>query len=185
MADVSRLPGPNADFWDWQLRGSCRGTDSDLFFHPEGERGQARSSREESAKEVCLHCPVSKPCREHALKVHEPYGVWGGLTEEEREEHYAREKVALRAARVAEVAAAAAAAATSGTPVHAGGKAVPKKAPVRLPVRVGAVPSNAITMPRSANTVGPSGGPGSGPSGGLSTGSSSRAKARSKSGPSS
>ena len=43
---------------DWQLRGSCRGTDSDLFFHPEGERGQARSSREESAKEVCLHCPV-------------------------------------------------------------------------------------------------------------------------------
>src|ERR1051326_2510220 len=75
MADVSRLPGPNADFWDWQLRGSCRGTDSDLFFHPEGERGQARTSREEAAKEVCLHCPVCKPCREHALRVHEPYGV--------------------------------------------------------------------------------------------------------------
>ena len=92
MADVSRLPGPNADFWDWQLRGSCRGTDSDLFFHPEGERGQARTSREEAAKEVCLHCPVCKPCREHALRVHEPYGVWGGMTEEERDEYYAREK---------------------------------------------------------------------------------------------
>jgi WhiB family redox-sensing transcriptional regulator len=25
-------------------------------------------------------------CREHALKVREPYGVWGGLTEEEREQ---------------------------------------------------------------------------------------------------
>ena len=92
MADVSRLPGPNADFWDWQLRGSCRGTDSDLFFHPEGERGQARTSREEAAKEVCLHCPVCKPCREHALRVHEPYGVWGGMTEEERDEYYVREK---------------------------------------------------------------------------------------------
>ncbi|MBW8806814.1 MAG: WhiB family transcriptional regulator [Catenulisporales bacterium] len=90
MADVSRLPGPNADFWDWQLRGSCRGTDSDLFFHPEGERGQARTSREEAAKEVCLHCPVCKPCREHAMRVHEPYGVWGGMTEEEREEQYVR-----------------------------------------------------------------------------------------------
>lgn len=36
MADYSRLPGPNADLWDWQLRGLCRGKDSSLFFHPEG-----------------------------------------------------------------------------------------------------------------------------------------------------
>src|SRR3954452_750892 len=25
MADVRRLPGPNADLWDWQLHGACRG----------------------------------------------------------------------------------------------------------------------------------------------------------------
>jgi WhiB family transcriptional regulator, redox-sensing transcriptional regulator len=24
-------------------------------------------------------------CREHALAVHEPYGIWGGLSESERE----------------------------------------------------------------------------------------------------
>ncbi|MEC7102549.1 MAG: WhiB family transcriptional regulator, partial [Actinomycetota bacterium] len=36
MADVSRLPGPNADIWDWQLEGSCRGEDPGIFFHPEG-----------------------------------------------------------------------------------------------------------------------------------------------------
>ena len=42
MADISRLPGPNADIWDWQLRGACRGEDPDTFFHPEGERGPAR-----------------------------------------------------------------------------------------------------------------------------------------------
>ena len=23
-------------------------------------------------------------CRQHALKVHEPYGIWGGLSESER-----------------------------------------------------------------------------------------------------
>ena len=28
-------------------------------------------------------------CRTHALAVREPYGVWGGLTEEERAAHYA------------------------------------------------------------------------------------------------
>ena len=150
MADVSRLPGPNADFWDWQLRGSCRGTDSDLFFHPEGERGQARSSREESAKEVCLHCPVCKPCREHALKVHEPYGVWGGMTEEEREEYYAREKAAARATRLA--AAAAAKNGKDGKP--------PRKTPAKVPAKVSlkssaTAPANAITLTRPANTPGP------------------------------
>ena len=41
MADFSRLPGPNADLWDWQLSAACRGVDSSLFFHPEGERGAA------------------------------------------------------------------------------------------------------------------------------------------------
>jgi len=97
MADFSRLPGPNADLWDWQLRGLCRGKDSSLFFHPEGERGAARSGREVAAKEICLNCPVQIPCVEHALRVREPYGVWGGMTEDEREEHYARQKVLVRA----------------------------------------------------------------------------------------
>jgi WhiB family redox-sensing transcriptional regulator len=86
MADFSRLPGPNADLWDWQLHAACRGVDSSLFFHPEGERGAARSARENSAKEVCMRCPVRAECAAHALAVREPYGVWGGLTEDEREE---------------------------------------------------------------------------------------------------
>ena len=97
MADFSRLPGPNADLWDWQLRGLCRGKDSSLFFHPEGERGAARSSRELAAKEICMNCPVQIPCAEHALRVREPYGVWGGMTEEEREQHHARQKALARA----------------------------------------------------------------------------------------
>jgi WhiB family redox-sensing transcriptional regulator len=29
---------------------------------------------------------VQLACREHALAVREPYGVWGGLSEHEREE---------------------------------------------------------------------------------------------------
>jgi WhiB family transcriptional regulator, redox-sensing transcriptional regulator len=105
MADFSRLPGPNADLWDWQLRGLCRGKDSSLFFHPEGERGAARSSREVAAKEICLNCPVQIRCADHALKVREPYGVWGGMTEEEREEHHARQKALARAQAAREKAA--------------------------------------------------------------------------------
>ena len=67
MADVSRLPGPNADIWDWQLDAACRGEDSDLFFHPEGERGPSRLSRELAAKSVCSGCPVMVQCAAHAL----------------------------------------------------------------------------------------------------------------------
>jgi len=86
MAEISRLPGPVADLWDWQLEGSCREADPTLFFHPEGERGPARRNRDAAALAVCAGCPVLQQCREHALTVREPYGVWGGLTEDDRQE---------------------------------------------------------------------------------------------------
>jgi WhiB family redox-sensing transcriptional regulator len=59
--------------------------DSGSFFHPDGERGPARARREARAKAICHTCPVLEMCREHALAVHEPYGIWGGLSESERE----------------------------------------------------------------------------------------------------
>ena len=85
MAEISRLPGPVADLWEWQLKGACREADPTLFFHPEGERGPARRNRDSAAKAICASCPVMLECREHALAVREPYGVWGGTTESERD----------------------------------------------------------------------------------------------------
>jgi WhiB family redox-sensing transcriptional regulator len=84
VADVRRLPGPLASHWDWQLLGACRDADSALFFHPDNARGGERSRREAAAKQVCGSCVVRTECREHALRVREPYGVWGGLSETER-----------------------------------------------------------------------------------------------------
>jgi WhiB family transcriptional regulator, redox-sensing transcriptional regulator len=84
MSDVSRLPGPSADVWDWQRNGSCRGRDSAQFFHPDGERGASRMRRELAAKALCQSCPVRAECAAHALAAREPYGVWGGFTEAER-----------------------------------------------------------------------------------------------------
>ena len=92
MADVSRLPGPNADLWDWQMDGACRGEDPSIFFHPEGERGPAREAREAAAKSICARCPVIAECAAHALAVREPYGVWGGLSEDDREVIYRRRR---------------------------------------------------------------------------------------------
>jgi len=84
MTEISRLPGPVMDLWDWQYQGACRTADPTLFFHPEGERGSARRRRADAAKAICQGCPVLKQCRTHALSVREPYGVWGGISEDER-----------------------------------------------------------------------------------------------------
>ncbi|MFC5380122.1 WhiB family transcriptional regulator [Aquipuribacter nitratireducens] len=92
MAEISRLPGPVAELWDWQLEGACRGAETSLFFHPEGERGPARRNRDAAAVAICASCPVLAQCRAHALAVREPYGVWGGMTEDEREAVYSRSR---------------------------------------------------------------------------------------------
>jgi WhiB family redox-sensing transcriptional regulator len=86
MTDVSRLPGPALDQWEWQVHGACTSADTEMFFHPDGERGPSRSGRETAAKAVCATCPVLARCRTHALEAREPYGVWGGLSEADREQ---------------------------------------------------------------------------------------------------
>ena len=58
--------------------------DPEVFFHPEGERGGSRQRRVEQAKSICERCVVIEQCRTYALDHHEAYGVWGGLSEEER-----------------------------------------------------------------------------------------------------
>jgi WhiB family redox-sensing transcriptional regulator len=84
FAERSEALRPIADEWDWQYQGSCRGMDPEMFFHPDGERGPRRRNRENAAKAVCASCPVLQKCREQALAVAEPYGIWGGLSEDDR-----------------------------------------------------------------------------------------------------
>jgi WhiB family redox-sensing transcriptional regulator len=71
--------------WFWQEKGLCRSADPLLFFHPQNERGSSRVRRDQSAKRICASCPVRLECADYAIRAREPYGVWGGLSEEERE----------------------------------------------------------------------------------------------------
>ena len=75
---------PLMDNWSWQSQAACQGMDTTAFFHPPGERGKTRSRRIAAAKRICAQCPVVNECLAHALRFREPYGVWGGLSEEER-----------------------------------------------------------------------------------------------------
>jgi WhiB family transcriptional regulator, redox-sensing transcriptional regulator len=82
---MPRLPRPLMDLWDWQSQAACRDVNPELFFSPESERGVRKRAREMVAKSLCGTCPVPPECRPHALSVGEPYGVWGGTTESERD----------------------------------------------------------------------------------------------------
>ncbi|UOT03227.1 WhiB family transcriptional regulator [Rhodococcus opacus] len=69
----------------WWHRGSCRGSDADMFFAPDDREQQTfRGRRERFAKQICQDCPVLTECRTHALTAAERYGIWGGLFESER-----------------------------------------------------------------------------------------------------
>lgn len=77
---------------------SCKGLDPTIWFGPhicdqdcDGPRGcykakaeQGRYARIQLAKLICMECPVQQACLEWALGTRQPYGVWGGATERDR-----------------------------------------------------------------------------------------------------
>jgi WhiB family redox-sensing transcriptional regulator len=81
---------PDDAQWFWQDDGKCRSADSRLFFHPQNERGAARLRRDRIAKNICAGCDVRIACADYAVRAREPFGVWGGMSETERELIYAR-----------------------------------------------------------------------------------------------
>jgi WhiB family redox-sensing transcriptional regulator len=84
----------------WQHQAACRGVRVELFF-PLVEQ------EADEAKAVCASCLVQDPCLEAALVAGETFGVWGGLTPQERRSLVAkRRRQAAARARVGEEAAA-------------------------------------------------------------------------------
>lgn len=79
----------------WVQDARCREEDASLFFGPNRfEPKRERLAREAAAKRVCLRCPALMVCRDQALANQEPYGVWGGLGERDRQELLERGSVA-------------------------------------------------------------------------------------------
>ena len=67
----------------WRAFALCRGVGPELFF-PVGDVGPDAVEHAEAAKAVCGACPVREPCLEFSLVTNQEFGVWGGLTQEER-----------------------------------------------------------------------------------------------------
>ena len=66
----------------WRNRAACLDEDPELFF-PIGNTGPALLQIKE-AKAVCGRCKVVETCLEWAMESGQDFGVWGGLSEDER-----------------------------------------------------------------------------------------------------
>lgn len=75
--DVSRLPDDPPPPDVWQERAACFGVDPDIFF-------PASEDDADQALAYCASCTTRDMCLAWALKNRERYGVWGGMTEQQR-----------------------------------------------------------------------------------------------------
>jgi WhiB family transcriptional regulator, redox-sensing transcriptional regulator len=86
ISQASVLPDAReAPAWDedgWRRRAACRNKDPEIFF-PIGLAGPALAQIAQ-AKATCVRCPVRAACLRFAVRTRQAYGIWGGLTEEER-----------------------------------------------------------------------------------------------------
>lgn len=77
-ADLAVTHNPHSrEEISWWTLANCLGIDTNLFFP---ERGNPVAE----AKQVCRGCMVRKDCLEYALTNAEVFGVWGGLSGQER-----------------------------------------------------------------------------------------------------
>lgn len=65
--------------WDWRDSAACLDQDPELWF-PIGEKSRDALLEAAAAKAICSGCPVQVECVTDAGD----YGIWGGLTEDER-----------------------------------------------------------------------------------------------------
>ena len=56
---------------------------TDLFFSVEEERSVLAYHYIDSLRSICASCPIWKDCLSYAMQ-YEQYGVWGGMTSQER-----------------------------------------------------------------------------------------------------
>jgi WhiB family redox-sensing transcriptional regulator len=66
----------------WESRAACLGMDTELFY-PTGMSDAALAAAEK-AKEICWGCPVRELCQQSAASRDVEFGVWGGVSEQER-----------------------------------------------------------------------------------------------------
>lgn len=75
---------------DW-TKAECQDSYTDMFYSVEEERSADAYWHINAVRSLCGKCVLQKECLTYAFK-HEQYGVWGGLTSQERKSFSEPEK---------------------------------------------------------------------------------------------
>jgi len=73
------FPAPERGDLSWQNQARCNDLDPNLFF-------PRKSDEQKRVIRICLGCPVRLDCLQYALDMPAEYGIWGGTTQEERQQ---------------------------------------------------------------------------------------------------
>jgi WhiB family redox-sensing transcriptional regulator len=76
----------NRDKVDWE-RASCRGLDTEMFYTARTDL-LVEGLTYNHLRRICFSCPIQRQCLQVGT-AYEPYGFWGGLSEDERRHIYA------------------------------------------------------------------------------------------------
>ncbi len=82
--------GIDASQFSWQRSAACNGAPSYIFYPEERNLPGFKEDFTYTGKtheDFCKACPVKWVCLEFSL-LHDLQGVWGGLTEKEREDRF-------------------------------------------------------------------------------------------------
>ena len=71
----------------WMVDAACADADPSLFFVAHGKPAS-------EAKAICAGCPVREACLDYALQTKERHGIWGGLSERQRQAEARRRRQA-------------------------------------------------------------------------------------------
>ena len=67
---------------EWK-KANCQDIGTNAFYLLDDLPRQKQTIKTEYARAVCAVCPIQRECLEYAFK-HEAFGIWGGLTSQER-----------------------------------------------------------------------------------------------------
>ena len=72
----------------WRDHAACRGTAATVNWFPE------RNEPTAPARRICRGCPAREPCLRDALSRTDQWGVWAGMSEQERRHVLADQRLA-------------------------------------------------------------------------------------------
>lgn len=84
MSEYQKINGSDYAKVKWK-DAECRNLEiyTDLFYEVEEERSSSAYDHINSLRGICTSCPIWRDCLTYAFK-NEQYGMWGGLTSQER-----------------------------------------------------------------------------------------------------